>query len=611
MKIWYSLYRNDVCGIVLVWVCKPKHVNKRTQIQGGVVQRAFSITNNKIILNFTLKYCSSEIEILESEGFFKVFEGFLHKLSKSGSYRLKYFDELGVSKNLQETLTDVFKLLLVLSSAEISKIKEEYKKIVSSPDMVVGFIEEFYNYWRRHERYAVIHASKQMSGIQNVNFIDEMNNFTDLILKLYRTIEEKLNGQKHHIYRQLSAGVSAGLVVYPLEWPMLPKYDFLKPVLYIDTITIRPPFISYPQQTTRDGYFKEVDSLNLGEISIDGADFLCYPAWVGESLAYVYFHQNLMSHGVALCNLFELAKLSECEGRKPDLIYIFGADTPMEEESCYFHDKESDIFVGVAKNCEKVDYFGYMKKMLLTLHNVRMIEQGNLPIHGAFVNITLKNGKEANVAIIGDSGAGKSESLEAFRILSEEYLQGIKIIFDDMGSFNLTQKAIVGYGTEVGAFVRLDDLENSYAYNQMDRAIFMNPDKVNARLIMPVSTYSEIMQGYPVDILLYANNYVEKERVLEFFEDKDEAIKCFKKGARRAKGTTTETGIVESYFANPFGPYQRQGETNLLLDRYFDKLYELNIPVGQIYTKLAIDGKEQSGPQEAAKALFDWVMKNK
>ena len=27
-------------------------------------------------------------------------------------------------------------------------------------------------------------------------------------------------------------------------------------------------------------------------------------------------------------------------------------------------------------------------------------------------------------------------------------------------------------------------------------------------------------------------------------------------GARKAKGTTTETGLVESYFANPFGPVQ-------------------------------------------------------
>ena len=42
-----------------------------------------------------------------------------------------------------------------------------------------------------------------------------------------------------------------------------------------------------------------------------------------------------------------------------------------------------------------------------------MIDNGNLPLHGACVSLTLKNGSTKNVVIIGDSGAGKSESLEA------------------------------------------------------------------------------------------------------------------------------------------------------------------------------------------------------
>ena len=42
----------------------------------------------------------------------------------------------------------------------------------------------------------------------------------------------------------------------------------------------------------------------------------------------------------------------------------------------------------------------------------------------------------------------------------------------------------------------------------------MNPDKINARLVIPVATYKEITAGYPVD-LFYANNYEEGEE-LEF-----------------------------------------------------------------------------------------------
>ena len=67
----------------------------------------------------------------------------------------------------------------------------------------------------------------------------------------------------------------------------------------------------------------------------------------------------------------------------------------------------------------------------------------------------------------------------------------------------------------------------------------MNPDKINARLVIPVATYEEITTGYPIDLFLYANNYEEGEE-LEFFNSADEALPVFKDGARMAKGTTTE-----------------------------------------------------------------------
>ena len=53
--------------------------------------------------------------------------------------------------------------------------------------------------------------------------------------------------------------------------------------------------------------------------------------------------------------------------------------------------------------------------MNLTLHNLIMIKRGFIPIHGAMVNIGSQRIIRPNVIIMGDSGAGKSESLEALR----------------------------------------------------------------------------------------------------------------------------------------------------------------------------------------------------
>ena len=62
---------------------------------------------------------------------------------------------------------------------------------------------------------------------------------------------------------------------------------------------------------------------------------------------------------------------------------------------------------------------------------------------------------------------------------------------------------------------------------------------------------------------------------------------------------------MESFFANPFGPVQRQDQTRKLIDLYFSQLFETNVQVGELYTKLAILGQEHDGPAGAAKKLFE------
>ncbi|MDR1334609.1 MAG: hypothetical protein LBJ71_05315, partial [Holosporaceae bacterium] len=295
---------------------------------------------------------------------------------------------------------------------------------------------------------------------------------------------------------------------------------------------------------------------------------------------------------------------------KPDLILIFGAKDGVESaRHVFYKDRENDIIVGYLNNNESIDYFGYMKKMLLTIFNLKMIEKGNLPIHGAMINITLKNEKAFNIVLMGDSGAGKSESLEAFRTLAAEYIKEMQVIFDDMGYFSLKDGKVYGYGTEIGAFVRLDDLDKGYVYKTIDRSIFLNPDRVNARVVMPISTFETVNAGYPVEYFLYANNYEDGED-LEFFNSADEAKKVFVAGKRMAKGTTNEMGLVTSYFANPFGPAQEQETTGALIDQYFSKMFEMKTSVGQIRTRLGISGFEQKGPLMAAKKLFDALVED-
>jgi len=261
---------------------------------------------------------------------------------------------------------------------------------------------------------------------------------------------------------------------------------------------------------------------------------------------------------------------------------------------------------------DKYGYFGYLKKMILTLHNVAMMKRGRMPYHGAMVHMLLRNGRQANILLIGDTATGKSETLEAFRILGSTNISEIRTVADDMGSLEITLDGhVVAYGTEVGAFVRLDDLQQGYAFGQIDRAIIMSPQKVNARVVLPVTAIEEVLHGYSVDFLLYANNYQEVDEqhpILERFDTLERALDVFRTGAAMSKGTTASSGLTNSYFANIFGPPQYRDLHEPLAAKTFEAALKAGVWIGELRTRLGIPGYETKGPEQAARALLEITM---
>ncbi len=565
------------------------------------MEEKYFLNEKSIIINFSESFCKTESEVLSSDAFARVWEGYLKHLNRTKNETL--IGLVKIARNPVKSFINLFKVLLSFSIKEVMEMSDAYKKILIQHENLYLLVENFYDYWRHLERYGLMNSEANRHSIESQSFIEANEEFNALILKVYRNISQKVQGTNFHIYRQLAAGINASLLICSNPWASnYPVYNNLNKIPFIDSVLIKPTFISYSRRNTRTGLYYEVSENELKDLTFNPDEWFCYPAHVGASLAYVYFHRDYMSHGIALSNLFEFVHMDEIKNKKPDLIYIFGA--PVEGKSRYYYDEANDIYIGLAPYSEEIDYFGYMKKLLLTLHNVKQIKQGYLPIHGACQNITLKNGKKKTIVLIGDSGAGKSESLEALRTVAGKNIVSMQTVFDDMGTFKIENGKVMAYGTETGAFVRLDDLENGYAYKEMDRAIFLNPDKVNSRIVLPVSTYPQIMKGYEVDMVFYANNYSEEKDVVKIFDNVEDAIECFKAGARVAKGTTSEKGLVKSYFANPFGPTQNQELCNPLLEEYFTTLFKNKKPVGEMHTRLAVPGLEHEGPHNVAKYLF-------
>ncbi len=574
----------------------------------------FDIFESKVIIRLKDRICETAEDLLSSPLFIKVLKNYILYLQKRGSILLSIFGDKEINDDSLKLLIDTLKFLSKMPAKHAPKIIKGSEIFFRDSSQFFYFIENLYNYWRSFDRFIVCDSEgNHFDKRPDTTFNSTVEQLMHLVRGVYRDIEENISGTRPRIYRQVRAGAEVACIALPIDLPF-PGGDYkkLSKLPIIRQVLLYPPLVLNPPMNKRKGKFEKVNRNPLELININNEDWLCYPAKVGKLLILIYFNKKFFELGFSMCNLFELAE-NEDLLRKPDAVYFFGV--PGEElyelsdfPTVFYDDAENDMIIAACPDKNEFGYFGYLKKMVLTLHNIKMMKTGRFPFHGALIKFLFKGDKSAVALIIGDTGAGKSETLEAFRAIGEELIQDLVIIADDMGSLELSDNGeIIGFGTEIGAFLRLDDLHPGYPYNHIDRSIIMSPSQTNARLVIPVAPYDNVIKGEKIDFILYANNYEQIDDdhpVIEKFDTAAEAIKLFRDGAVMSKGTTTTTGLVHTYFANIFGPVQYKEIHEKLATDYFNKFFENGLFVGQIRTRLGIQGFEHTGPEEAARELI-------
>lgn len=577
---------------------------------------SFRILDEKVIIRIKDRLCETPAELLKSDLFNRVLTRCIDDLTRRNSSLLGIFAGRQVDEKQINLLIETLVFLTKLPSELIPKVLPGSEQFFVHRALLNDFVEHLYNTWRQMQRLIICDSQgDSLDQRPYRTFNNTVERLTDLVRSTYRDVQENITGNHPRIYRQVRAGAEIATIALRKEIAYPNGYfGRLNEIAVIRQVLIYPPLIFNPPMNKRSGVFERVDRNPLESLQLDPDRWLCYPAKVGPLLIMVYFTHDFFELGFSLCNLFELADDADLQ-RRPDAVFLFGvpvdAFPELGKTQTYFYDDGTDdgVLVGAVPNLPKYGYFGYLKKMILTLHNVKMMKLGRLPFHGAMVNLAVRNTRSFTVLLIGDTGAGKSETLEALRSIAGDEIEEITIIADDMGSLALRPDgSVCGYGTETGAFVRLDDLQPGFAFGQIDRTIIMSPAQVNARVVIPVTDYGKIMRGYAPDLVLYGNNYEavdESHPIIERFETPEEALAVFRAGAVMSKGTTTTSGLVGSYFANVFGPEQYQNVHEPLAERYFQAFFEQGVFVGQIRTRLGLNGHERSGPEAAARALLD------
>jgi len=578
------------------------------------IEGAYRFVDSKIIIRIRDRVCESAEELLSSQLFGEVLGRYVQELIRQDSPLLVMFatqSEMITEADLG-ALAQTIRLVARMPLEWATKLVDD-PRFINNPRLLHEFVEGLYDYWRKFERFLVCNSDGDVLDQRPYRtFNSTVETLMNLVRGTYRDVQENLTGQHPRIYRQVSAGAEVATIAMPKSMPGLGKYaSRLGAVPVIRQVCLYPPMLINPPYNKRTGSFERVDVNPLDLIDVNENEWLCYPARVGKLLVLVYFHEKFFELGFTMSNLFELADDAVLL-QKPDAIFLFGAPEHSLDHLAslptVFYD-DGDILMGALPRRDEFGYFGYLKKMVLTLHNIKVMQQANLPYHGALVCLQLKGGRSANILIVGDTGAGKSETLEAFRSLAGQQIREMTIIADDMGSLEFgADGRITGFGTEIGAFVRLDDLQPGYAFSQLDRSIIMNPNQTNARVVLPVTTLQNVIKGVPVDFILYANNYqaVDADHpVIEPFASPQIALDVFRTGTAMSKGTTTSTGLVHTYFVNVFGPLQYPQVHDRIAERFFHAFFEQKIVVAQLRTQLGIPGLEHTGPGLAASALLE------
>ncbi len=384
---------------------------------------------------------------------------------------------------------------------------------------------------------------------------------SDLILETRRLLLDKVNleqGVRRTPGMDASPNVTAGEISghyfnYPADYALLSHV----PLTIAADIKTGVDYSTPSNKRAKPFYELDHNPFNLDKFNID--DWVSVPLQVGTSLIITFIHKSrgCIEMEPGLLNLFPFAKIDDItSNRKPDGIFFFGDPNAEEKDLGYYHDKSTNLLIGVVPNIDELKYFGYAKKPILTLCNVLAILNGDLPLHCGCTRYVVRFDND------------------------KPYIAEMLIKADDMGKISLIKRQSdnitrpIFCGTETGAFACLDGFSEQAKLQMAGREVgYNNEHGSNARQIVPVTDVDELYRDDPLDILLYMNNFIliePGESTIKADMHIEDALQHFRLGERVAAGSTqTHRGSKESsYWANPF-PLLRDNDGRILHPELF------------------------------------------
>ncbi|HEY9051224.1 MAG TPA: hypothetical protein VIQ03_06745 [Gammaproteobacteria bacterium] len=396
---------------------------------------------------------------------------------------------------------------------------------------------------------------------------DKAQTLADLVLETRRALLNKVGldeGVRRSFGLDASPNVTAGEISghyfnYPADYTLLGHI----PLTIAADMKTGVDYSTPSNKRAKPFFELKHNPLHIRHFNID--DWVSVPLRVGTSLIVAFIHKSrgCIEMEPGLLNLFPFAKIEDItSNRQPDGVFFFGDPNASMKDLGYYYDKKDKLLIGVVPNIDELKYFGYVKKPVLTLHNVLAILNGDLPLHCGCTRYVVRFNKD-----------------------DQPYIAEMLIKADDMGKISLMKDERdnitrpIFTGTETGAFACLDGFSEQAKLQMMGREVGYNKETgSNARQIVPVTDVNELFREDPLDVLLYMNNFTLIEPgqpTINADMHIEDALEHFRLGERVAAGSTqTHRGSKESsYWANPF-PLLKANNGDILHPELFEKFCE-------------------------------------
>lgn len=226
--------------------------------------RTYYIDDESFVIQFNRVLCETETNVLNSKPFIMILRRYMNYIKTSKNSDYEWILEFSPYE-----LQTIYKILLLWPFEEVSKQFDIFKDERHRYTLYL-FTEGFYDYWRKLERYGFFTRSRQDDDQStNLRMINHSDTFSNLILRLYRTITQNILGRNYNLLRQLPAGVLANISLVTNTWTFDTPYTKLPEQAFVSTILTRPPLMIYSRQNTRTGLFHEYDTNPLTDIDLN------------------------------------------------------------------------------------------------------------------------------------------------------------------------------------------------------------------------------------------------------------------------------------------------------------------------------------------------------